>query len=327
MAGNSNVFSDDYYEVLGVARSADEKQIKRAYRKLAVKHHPDKNPDDQKGAEERFKRVGEAYEVLSDEKKRRIYDQVGKSGLKNGGMGGAHFDAHDIFKMFFSNGDPFGDDDGFGGMFGGMGGGFGPGMRFNFGGGPGRGGFGGMPGGFGGMGGHPGMRRRATPKKPSPIPEQSIVYTGNLKQENYNNLQGRIVSYTGERFVVDISAYNRGKDQVSVKPMNICQMVSGVMTHSLSSEEYNGIDVTVVGYAPNHSRIRCQFPDGNVKALKPDNLLLPNGTTVHLENLSVETMNGRWGTITEWLDDKGRYEIQILNATNKYKIKPCNVFV
>merc|ERR1719436_1233913 len=143
---SANINSDDYYEVLGVSRNSTDKEIKRAYRKLAVKHHPDKNPNDTKGAEERFKRIGEAYEVLQDEKKRRIYDQVGKQGLK-GGMGGPgsfNFgNAHDIFKAFFSHGDPFGDDDGFG-----MGG-----MRFNFGG-P----MGGMGGhGHGGFGGFPGM--------------------------------------------------------------------------------------------------------------------------------------------------------------------------
>lgn len=325
MAGNSNVFSEDYYEVLGVPRNADEKTIKRAYRKLAVKHHPDKNPDDQKGAEERFKRVGEAYEVLSDEKKRRIYDQVGKQGLKGGPSANFNFgDAQDIFKMFFSNnGDPFGDDDGFGGMFGGGFPGGMPGMRFSFGG---PGGARGFPG-FGGMPGHGHGMRRPQRTKPSPIPEQSLIYTGNLTQETYNNLQGRIISWTGERFHVDISAWNKGKDQISVKPMNICQMITGVLTHKLSSEQFNGSEVTVVGYAPGHARIRVQFPNGDVKALKPENLLIPSGTIVHLENLSVDSMNGRWGTITEWLDEKGRYEIQIQNSTKSYKVKPVNVFV
>ena len=63
----------DYYEVLGLARTADQSQIKQAYRKLALKYHPDKNKDP--GAEEKFKQIGEAYDVLSDQKKRRIYDQ------------------------------------------------------------------------------------------------------------------------------------------------------------------------------------------------------------------------------------------------------------
>jgi DnaJ family protein B protein 4 len=68
----------DYYSILGVNKSADEDQIKKAYRKMAVKWHPDKNPDNKKQAEERFKEVAEAYEVLSDKQKRTIYDQVGE---------------------------------------------------------------------------------------------------------------------------------------------------------------------------------------------------------------------------------------------------------
>ena len=74
----------DYYQILGVSRSANDDELKKAYRKLALKYHPDKNKDP--GAEEKFKQIGEAYDVLSDPKKRRIYDQVGEEGLK-GGLG------------------------------------------------------------------------------------------------------------------------------------------------------------------------------------------------------------------------------------------------
>ncbi|HRW58966.1 MAG TPA: molecular chaperone DnaJ [Chlamydiales bacterium] len=81
----------DYYETLGVSKNATPTEIKKAYRKLALKYHPDKNPDDS-SATEKFKKVSEAYEVLSDEKKRQIYDQYGKEGLSGGmgagGMGG-----------------------------------------------------------------------------------------------------------------------------------------------------------------------------------------------------------------------------------------------
>lgn len=76
----------DYYAILGVRKGASEADIKKAYRKLALKYHPDKNKSP--GAEEKFKELAEAYEVLSDKKKRDIYDQVGEEGLKAGAGAG-----------------------------------------------------------------------------------------------------------------------------------------------------------------------------------------------------------------------------------------------
>ncbi len=90
----ANVGERDYYEVLGVPRAASQQEIKRAYRKLAVQYHPDKNPGDRK-AEEAFKVAAEAYSVLADEEKRSVYDQYGHTGLK----GGPQFN-QDIFREF-----------------------------------------------------------------------------------------------------------------------------------------------------------------------------------------------------------------------------------
>ncbi|MBP5712674.1 MAG: molecular chaperone DnaJ [Prevotella sp.] len=110
----------DYYEVLGVSKSATEDEIKKAYRKIAIKYHPDRNPGD-KEAEEKFKEAAEAYSVLSDKQKRQQYDQFGFDGPNmGGGFGGfsGNFSMDDIFSMF---GDIFGGH-GFGG-FSGFGGG------------------------------------------------------------------------------------------------------------------------------------------------------------------------------------------------------------
>ena len=107
----------DYYEVLEVSKDCSGTELKKSYRKLAMKFHPDRNPDD-KEAEDKFKVVNEAYQVLSDDEKRGIYDRYGKAGLEGqggmgGGFGGGNMD--DIMEMFNS-------------MFGGSGGGFGGGF-------------------------------------------------------------------------------------------------------------------------------------------------------------------------------------------------------
>jgi len=109
----------DYYEVLGVERTATIEEIKKAYRKLAIKYHPDKNPGD-KEAEEKFKEAASAYDVLSNPEKRQRYDQFGDAGLGSSGGGAGGFSMDDIFQQF---------GDIFGGHFGGFGGfgGFGSG--------------------------------------------------------------------------------------------------------------------------------------------------------------------------------------------------------
>lgn len=104
----------DYYEVLGVERSVDDGTLKKAYRKLAMKYHPDRNPDDEE-AENKFKEAKKAYEVLSDAEKRQIYDQYGHAGLEQGGMGGQGAGAGGFGDIF---GDVFGDIFGGGGRGG-----------------------------------------------------------------------------------------------------------------------------------------------------------------------------------------------------------------
>ncbi|XP_051266908.1 dnaJ homolog subfamily B member 6b isoform X1 [Dicentrarchus labrax] len=126
----------EYYQILGVHKNATQDDIKKAYRKLALKWHPDKNPDNKEEAEKKFKELSEAYEVLSDESKRNIYDRYGKEGLSGGGGGGGggghyeHFggsgftfrNPDDVFREFFGGRDPFADffaDDPFDDFFGG----------------------------------------------------------------------------------------------------------------------------------------------------------------------------------------------------------------
>ena len=112
----------DYYKILDVSRDATDDEIKKAYRKMALKYHPDKNKDP--GAEEKFKEIAEAYEVLSDSQKRQVFDMYGEEGLKGQvpppGQHGATFTMPEGFTAFSFHGDPratfskvFGDDDPF----------------------------------------------------------------------------------------------------------------------------------------------------------------------------------------------------------------------
>lgn len=175
--GPANINSDDFYDILGVARSASPDEIKKAYRKAAIKWHPDKNPNNDEAAEN-FKKIGEAYNILSDPEKRKLYDQFGKAafqggmpepgaggfpggfpgGVRFGGGGGGGMsqeEARAMFERMFGGDDPFAAF--FGGAFGGGGGGRRRGGASPFGGGGGGGGVRfvhvGGPGGGGGFGG------------------------------------------------------------------------------------------------------------------------------------------------------------------------------
>ncbi|PWN28382.1 DnaJ-domain-containing protein [Jaminaea rosea] len=153
----------DYYKILGVSKDCTDDDLKKAYKKAALKHHPDRNKDKGEEAHKKFQEVGEAFEVLSDKNKRAVYDNYGEEGLKGGaggpprgaggmgGMGGmpgmGGFPGGGGASFSFSPSDP---NDIFASIFGAMGGSSGMGGMPGMGG---MGGMGGMPGGFGGMGG------------------------------------------------------------------------------------------------------------------------------------------------------------------------------
>jgi len=122
----------DFYKILGVNKDANDNDLKKAYRKLAIKWHPDKHPDpaDKRKAEEMFKNIAEAYEVLSNKEKRQLYDQYGEAGLKGGGVqyeDNSSRMAEEVFSRFFNSGrtSSFYDDDFGGSTIFGMGGGMG----------------------------------------------------------------------------------------------------------------------------------------------------------------------------------------------------------
>ena len=205
----------DYYKILGVPRAASEGEIKKAYKKMALKYHPDKNTSP--GAEEKFKDVAEAYEVLSNKEKREIFDKYGEEGLKGtngGGPGpngftyGFHGDPHEIFSRIFGNDNPFGN------VFGRSGGGtniFGNDDDMDY---MPSGGFNGMSFMNGGMSGPGGMFGRTKRSRDPPIEREVSVSL----EELYNGCTKKLKI---SRWVMSPDGTSSVQDkvlQVDVKP-------------------------------------------------------------------------------------------------------------
>ena len=314
-----NLNSSDYYQILGCPRDADDAALKKAYRKLAVKWHPDKHPDDSEEATKNFQKVSEAYATLSDPKKRQMYDQYGEEGVRaaeagadvpGGGMpggfpggfsggfpgggrgGGAHHMSPEEAQQFFAH--AFGGGDPFGGMFGGGMGGGGPGIRFtsSTGGDPfGGGGFGGGGGdpfasflgsSMGGGGMSPGMRRGGMGGSMRSVPTK----------KQYDQIpRGTIVSL---------------KDLVN-------------------KAEYNGDRGVVKQYVPQSKRYVVELEDSEeTLSVKPENLLQHVHVTIH-DIQSQPELNGKTGTVITWCPEKERYSIYVASLKKVVSLKPGNV--
>jgi curved DNA-binding protein CbpA len=212
---------------------------------MAIKYHPDKNPDDREKSEEKFKKISEAYQVLSDKEKRQTYDQFGKAGLEGGGGGnpfggggGGFADANDIFAAFFGGQDPFAQ------MFGGGGrgmGGFPGGVRVEMGGHPGMRGMGGM-GGFPGMGGGMRQQQQQNPHHVDAynvVPRKTPVVVKNLAgASQWNNCHGEVDGYDRqkERYHIKLEA----GESIALKPKNLVQIVNNCRLVNIESKpEWN----------------------------------------------------------------------------------------
>ena len=358
----AKIDSDDYYQVLGVARSATTAEIGKAYKKLAVKYHPDKNPENKEEAESNFKKVSEAYECLSNEEKRRTYDQFGKQGLGGAGGGGGFTrgNADEIFAQFFGGQDPFsmffGGAEGMPGMAGGRGG---PNVAFSFqqmpgGGGGGMGGMGGLPpgfagmmggmpgmmggmpgmGGMGGMGGMPGMmpgmgggggrgtRRRR--ETPDVVPAETAVAVRGLRQAaQHNGKRGVVRDYDDAAQRYTVQLDDG--EVLAIKFDNVLQLVDAEVTGT-SRDEYNGKSCRVTGFDAEQLRYTCDLGGGKVLGLALDKVILPAGArcrVVGLTSASGSKWNDHIGKVVEYDRVAGRYLLQ-LGGGNQLHIKPAN---
>ena len=256
----------DYYSILGVKKGASDEELKRAYRKLALKYHPDKNKA--AGAEEKFKEIGEAYDVLSDPKKKQVYDQFGEEGLKGSGNGGGgpgghshpgfsdggftytyHGDPRATFSQFFGTSNPFE-------MF--MNGGVPGGHRST----------GGVEGMdidgigledlLGGFGGHPGRGGGG--------PQRSYTFNGNDMggHQHYGPKQTRVQDTTIEKEIhVTLEDISKGVD----KKMKISRRVFDEMGNSKAEEKILTVNVkpgwksgTKVTFAKEGDKIPGKIP-------------------------------------------------------------------
>lgn len=360
MAPAQDVSSNDYYQVLGVERMASEAELTKAYKKLALKYHPDKNPDSHEKSEEDFKRVNEAYEVLRNPEKRRVYDQVGKEGLQGGaGAGAGPFgggggmpgggmtaeQAEELFRAVFGGGLGGAGGDPFAGLLGGLGGGAAPGggrlppgtrVVFSSGGPRGEDAFGAGPdlssvfGGFGGMAGYPSASRAPRQRRPEPpyvVPRGTpVLVTGLLKAPEHNGQQGRVEGWDESRGRYQVRLEKQGdmgeETVLSLRPQNITQLLRVEVVGLESKPELNGRKGEIFNYDGRY-RVLVDSP-ALALGLQPGNCLLEAGSRVILGSLASSDFNGQMAQIVEVDREAARYVVRCQNGKT-IKVKYENV--
>lgn len=323
MSLGEDLSSPCYYKNLGLSKGASDAEIKSAYKRMALKHHPDKNTDSREIAEENFKKVAEAYDVLSDKQKREIYDTYGKRGLEGGsggcgrgggGFGGGHYGVNpeDLFRQFFG-GHHY--HDSFDGYEDHMGGG---GFPFD---------------GFGG--GH----SRASHKRPAPppvypsgpdvIPKGTSVYVHSLANaQEYNGMEGKLIGYdpSKRRYTVSFGENNEDKT-IAIKTDNFIQLVKNVRLHDIQSRpQLNQCTGSIIGISGERLHVRLNGASESACVGVPlSNLILPSETRVHVHGLvSAPQYNGETGRIVQYLSGENRYLIEI-PGPRQLKLKTENI--
>lgn len=306
--------SDDYYKVLGVERTAGDADIGRAYKKLALKHHPDKNLDDKQKAEAVFKKISEAYSVLSDPEKRRSYDQFGKvgaagapgAGFAPGAGGGLSSEqAEALFRAVLGGmtgggakhaGNAFGMhmdmDEMLAGVFQGLG---------------------------GGVMGSPG-RPRAPPRQPEyAVPTGTAVFVRGLERSaEYNGKVGRVLRFDRQRARYDVSLDG---NTLSLRPQNLMQQCEVEILGLESKTELNGKVGDVVSFndATGRYMVLLQSPPVAI-SLQRKNCILKEGTRVMLEGLASGHYNGQMAIVLAVHHDLARYTVRCENG-EEIKVK------
>merc|ERR1719221_221656 len=332
----ANIHADDYYAVLGVSKDASDAEIAKAYRKLALRHHPDKNPDRKEEAAERFRKVSEAYDVLHDPEKRKAYDQFGKEApafsgadgaggtpagpwasswaapapgagsftFQSSGGGMSQAQAEEMFRTMFgglfgsrSSSDSSSDGDG-DDDFGGLGGGFL---------------FGGASSGFGGLGGGFGGAQASRPASKFAIPRGTrVVVQGLAKAPEHNGKMGQVVAWdeASARYQVQVE----DGAVLALRPQHLVQLCQIEVAGLESKPELNGCPGSICGFDQNSGRyhVLLERPSRNL-SLRPSHCVLPKGTRIVLRGLTSGQFNRQMAKIVGIHRDAGRYTVQCQN--------------
>ena len=315
-----NLTSDDYYEVLGCPRNADDAALKKAYRKLAVKWHPDKNPDNEQ-ATRNFQKISEAYATLSDSKKRQLYDRYGKEGadaadhmpegstpgdipvggMAGGGGGGSRVhhmspeEAQAFFDQFFGGSDPFGSAfGGFGGISGMRSQGLGD-QHVNM---------------FSSNGFNPFQSVRVGPTQSS---TRGIFDT----MSGANGMQNPFMSTSNKRQ----QTYERARPEYDIIPAGTIVSLKNLV----NAPEKNGDKGVIQSFDRCKGRYIVLLEDSEqTMSVKPSNLL--QHIHVHIQGLANRPeLNGSVGTVIAWNESKARYAIYSMSQKKVFELKPQNV--
>lgn len=352
---NHEIDSDDYYKVLGVDKAASDADITKAYKKAALKHHPDKNAARKEQAEEEFKRLTEAYEILKCPEKRKTYDQFGKLNGDNPQSGEPAFsfrpggrqgqssmsreDADRIFSAFFGGGaspfDIFGDGDNGGAHFMFQSGGLGGGSN-------GLHGFSSAGDGFKGMhfgGGFPGeassrpRKQQRGSQRPLVSQGTAVIVHGLTKALQHNGKTGHVVAWDSvkARYEVQLGAVLKSQnilvpgddDNLCLRPQNMTQLCSVEITGLASKPAMNGCKAEIFNYDDSKHRYEV-FVEGNALSLQPANCILSPGTCVVIEGLSKPEFNGQRARVVSIDRAASRYTVECEDG-KQMKIKYENV--
>jgi len=304
---------NDYYEILNVNRNANNQEIKKSFKKLAMKWHPDKNPDNKEEAEKKFKKVNEAYSILSDNNSKSQYDSFGKAGLNNGGgYNFSHADAQDIFSTFFGRTDPFN--------------GFHEAPPFNT---------------FFRCNHSCGNSRFETHRTHRVFNSGCSSFNGNENGEDKiksgttiiiknlkthmekNGKMGKIINYH-----IPTNRYNvfleESGEKIALKFGNIQQIVDIIIINLKGNKELNGKRGKIIGYDSAINRYRVVIDDKAVD-IKNENIIIETEACVKIYNIEhTKKYNGMYGKIMSYDNHSNRYMIK-LKGNKILKLKPENI--